>query len=147
MCFPSTLQPGRSVSLRGVTLARSPALDLDRTERKREENAKHQTQRGGKRTVRSRRQGERNRECPQPVQLASGPACFNPRDQIQSSLFGAWRRRYVWTSDVTVLKCYCVAPVLTERFNIIHTISGLQPLISKFHHQSFFLCLEKNATK
>lgn len=32
MCFPSTLQPEGSISLRGVTLANSPALDLNRAE-------------------------------------------------------------------------------------------------------------------
>ena len=32
MCFPSALQPERSISLRGVTLANSPGLDQTRAE-------------------------------------------------------------------------------------------------------------------
>lgn len=63
MCFSSTLQPERSISLHGETLANSPALDQNRAEQNRAgertvqdgrdynrtgQERKDQTERGGK---------------------------------------------------------------------------------------------------
>lgn len=78
MCFPSTLQPEGSISLRGVTLAKSPALDQNRAEQngagertaqdgrdynRTGQERKDQTEQGGKGEDRTKQNRNKTDEC------------------------------------------------------------------------------------
>lgn len=142
MCFPSTLQPGRSASLRGGSGSRPcPGSGV----RKEREDGKA-TVGHGRVEKYSRKQKTRRKKSGMGKGVSRCGshigACFNPTLDRSQVCF-SWRGAAAATCDVTELKCCCVAPILTQTFDIIHTVSGLQPVISKPFHQSFILNVAK----
>lgn len=144
MCFPSTLQPGRSVSLRGGSGSQPcPGSGRNRAGREREDGKAAVGHSRVEKYSRRQKTGRKKRGTGKGVSrcVTHIGARFNPtlgRSQVCSS----WRGGGA-TCDVTELKCCCVAPILTQTSDITHTISGRQPVVP----QSFLLSFILNVTK